>query len=790
MTGAVSGSLFIMLLLHWCSPPVVMVEGLGNASRSIMEMLSFGKVWYVYIKANIFDIVVHTFRIKTEQSNTMLITLHSVLKQMEKFKILRYPCQSLHISFDRSAFHDITQGEGFPQTALEILTRSKVCGSISRSYGIIAPSTIVEERNDTDLTWRWQMQVNQHFIINVTFLSLQTPFYPSCLTTRAIIEELYGTKNDLAHKRTLGVFCPNNPPQSFYSKGNHISINIHTWPVYVDFFLQNVYFNQWIGTVSFTYEILDNDLSFDAWIPARLPTGRHDYDHWHLHLIDRSVWGLPELFTVHLSEESRNAHHASYFYNTPYLFEIFETKGEIVYIFHFQSPLGETMVVKEGSLTCTKNQVTLVAFEGPMVAIAMVESLLARLQEWKCGHTLNATNHKAELKGRIGDMIILFLVEKTNELYFYSLTLNVVFRAIEANPTFALVQTLPLDPSGSSVDFKQRGTFFYSISISVKNGFINVMFDHLSLRGHMGQSCTYGGLHIKNYYTSFTRYVGGMCSHKAATHFQRLYGRHGLTLNDRVVIYIKQYNLLFLARVKLRFSLDRCFGLVNLQMHSAPYGEYYIDETEQLEVTKVKQFYGYGSNFYYRWYGVESFLGIKRSIGTVCFKLHYVNFDSMPAVAFITSSTVNKVVVGIGHAENIRPSRMSLAFWNTDVELKQFDSCLANAFRFFPDNENNEPYVLLRMPENDSWATLAFAAKFALDKTCLVLGGAFHIQVHEADSYPECFSEVGGYLYDGGHPIILQGVCGGSLVNFFHWHGFIYNQISFQRPLLHARCCI
>ena len=61
--------------------------------------------------------------------------------------------------------------------------------------------------------------------------------------------------------------------------------------------------------------------------------------------------------------------------------------------------------------TC-KNEAILEAFEGPLVDLNLMKSLLVHLQEWTCGHTLNATDGDLELKGRIGDMIILSIVDK------------------------------------------------------------------------------------------------------------------------------------------------------------------------------------------------------------------------------------------------------------------------------------------------------------------------------------------------------------------------------------------
>ncbi len=736
-------------------------ESKGHTDRGIMERLSFGKMWYVYIKANNFDILFHTFRTKNGNYNEAPMPPQGVIMQMDRFKISRYPCQNLQIYFNESRF-------GLSQLE-PTLGKSKICGSISRSFGFTAPS-IIRQETIRNLSWLWQIHVNHYFIINVTFLSLESRFYPPCFTRRVLISETY-----IGQKRKLGVFCPNNPPQSFYSSGNNVEVNVHTWTLYEDFFSQNVYFNQWIGTVYFTYEILDNDLSFDPWTKKGLPSWNEVYAKRSM-LSDRTR----KLTAIHFTTEySRNM--------TSYLFHIFESKGEIIYIFYFQSYLGATIAVREGSLNCTKNQVTLVAYEGPMVDMTRIESLLVRLQEWNCGHHLNATNHEEELKGRIGDMTVLFLVDKESTLYFYSLTLNIVFRAIELNPKFALNQMLYLE-SGSNIYFEQNGTYFCSIDIeSVKTRFVSIHFDYISLRGQADQTCTYGGLYIVSIYAAHLDYIGGMCSHKAATRFQRLYDRHGLTLSNRVIIYIKQYSLLFIAHVKLRFSLDQCMGLVNLFYPPHFFQGVYI---EKGDVTINKVYYAYSGNVYYRWKEVEQLLTIKPSSHTLCYTVHYINFD---AINFLYALDIllngNEEVIVTNYVENVRPFRMSMAFWNMNEELKLFDNCLANAFRFFPDNHNNEAYVLLKIPEEDSWVTFAFAAKIALDKTCLIFGGAFHLRVQKADSNSQCFSEVGGYLYDDTHPIIPKGVCGTTLVNLYHGNKLTYNRVSFQRPLLHPRCC-
>ncbi len=795
MKGVENRVILIIIFLQLGPIQGATLDSKGHTDRGIMERLSFGKMWYVYIKANIFDIVVHTFRMRTEDSNATSMSLHATLTQMRKFKISRYPCQILNISFNAGIFHDSIRKKGLSQVEFG-LKRSIICGSISRNFRTVPPPIITQARNDNNLTWLWQIQVNQNFIINVTFLLLESRFYPPCITRRALIQETRDL--DLSQKHTLGVFCPNNPPQSFYSGGNNIEINVHTWNIYEDFFWKNDYFNQWIGMVSFTYEILDNDLSLDPWkllerrsqdpygrLDGRWPSGKDEYYH-HSELTSLHPHKLP---AVQLTKSSNNE-------RTAYLFQFFESDGEMAFTFYFQSYLGATIAIREGSLTCTKTQATLVAYEGPMVDMTRVESLLVRLQEWNCGHYMKATNYDEELKGRIGDMTILLLVEKESISYFYSLILKAAFRAVETNPSFALRQKLYLENS-SRINFEQKGTYYYSISIqSAKTGFVSIYFDYISLRGYVDQTCTYGGIYFVYgaiAYNARKMFVGAMCSQKTATRFQRLYGRHGLTFNDHVLIHIKQYHLLFLANVKLRFSLDQCLGLYNPVLYSS-LTEYVYDKRRHVEITRaVFPFYFYGANFYYRWHShfrEDHFrppLGIKRMSGTACYKVNYVNFDTIDVVDAVNGGVI--AVVSTGRVENVRPSRMSMAFWNMDEELKHFVKCLANAFRFFPDNQNNEPYVLISTPEEDLWVTHAFSAKFALDKTCLIFGGAYQLRVHEGDEYSQCFSEVGGYLYDALNPIIPQGVCGRILVNFYREGMLKSNRVSFQRPLIHGRCC-
>ena len=207
----------LTIYLHLSHPEAAALKTQNSdvASRGIMDRLSFGKVWFAYIEAYFSDILHRTFLYRTGSSDVSFMRLLDAVTQMNMLKIPSYPCQSLNISFDRNTIHGDVVKKGLSQQQFEWYTRSKLCGNISSSYGLVAPSSGSSLHHSyKDLTWLWKIRVNQHFIINVTFLSLRATFYPSCFTTRILIRE--GHDVNRSDSGILGQFCPGNPPESFF----------------------------------------------------------------------------------------------------------------------------------------------------------------------------------------------------------------------------------------------------------------------------------------------------------------------------------------------------------------------------------------------------------------------------------------------------------------------------------------------------------------------------------------------------------------------------------------------
>ncbi len=59
---------------------------------------------------------------------------------------------------------------------------------------------------------------------------------------------------------------------------------------------------------------------------------------------------------------------------------LYESKFTASFFFFFQSMLGGTFVIFEGSLICNENEAALIAFEVPLLDMVRMDSLPLRLQ--------------------------------------------------------------------------------------------------------------------------------------------------------------------------------------------------------------------------------------------------------------------------------------------------------------------------------------------------------------------------------------------------------------------------
>ncbi len=775
--------LFISIRTNIFSSATPITTNLNNTHGPLMERLSSGNDWHAYIKAHVFS----TTQFKLYNDGICIIvkstTLSGVLSLIYLTSDRNHICENIDMYSDKAFKGKHSQFQG---------KYSQICGKISKSYSLdpMTNDNLSPWILNTSSSWVFKLHVNRNFIINVTFLSLESRFQPSCLVVRAFIEE----KQEDSSRQYHRPFCPGNPPESFFSSGNIADIHVQTSPIYQRIYMDNNIFNEWIGNITFEYQIQDNDLFLKSptsqKFKQRRAVVRYHYHTFHTVDIENWVYSWLKNRTINVYLNERKVSSSSFFDQYEYLFLIHESKYTIIYVFFFQSFLGATSAIVEGSLSCNKSEAALIAYEGPLVSLVQMDSLLLRLQEWSCGHTFSPTERNMELKGRIGDMTIVLVINNRRTIGNYSLSLSLAVRVIDMISNVALRKTIYLSSERTmhSMNFIPANTYFYRVFVDAGKAFVKVTFKNITFSGYTDGGCTYGGIFIVHKISDYghSQHIGGICSSHGAKKFQSLYGLRGITLTERIIIYLKQYRFLAQVHATLIFSIDCCFGWCNLLPNFHHSLHVYIHKKQWGIATIQENYYfGYGLNSYYRWYGAKPFFGLRRFRDNHCIKLQYIMFDNMRRDLLQFIALESKSVIGVDHDENISPSLVKVAFWNINNELARFSSCAEMGFRFLADDRNDEQYIYMRNPQDEPWSSTTFTSKLGIDMACLVFDGAFHIQAEDISTSNISFTEVGGYMYDEVQPIILKGVYGGP--NLHLKVGL--QKIGFQTPTTHPKCC-
>ncbi len=755
-----------------------MAKDSNIADAMLAQRLQFGKDWYVYVKAHLFN----TVRFKL--CNEMICISIKSQRLSDVFAWIYFTSGKNHICDSVGLTSDVTlkgNPSGYKSHFRHI---SQPCGRIFKSYSLYTKPNETFILGNESKSLLYHIHVNQRFIINVTFLSLEARFHPSCLTIRAFVEETH----DNSQRKYHWPFCPANPPQSIFSSGNAVTIHVQTSPTYRRLFMENNFLGEWIGNITLEYQIEDNDFPLLNMEQHQKWRRLEEYFYVSLHNFDITSRVYPAIqnMIVRVHIEASTSDKTTLMEHIEHLYLVYETKYIVGYFFHLQSFLGATFVIIEGSLICDKSGATLITYEGPPVDLIRMDSLLLRLQEWSCGHNFKPADRNMEVIGRIGDITAVLLIDKPYANF--SLLLRVAVRAMKMNPEFALHELVYLANKSAvlQINFSQTGTYFYRVDIDAGKDFVNVVFKNMSFIGYSSSACTYGGIFIVHKLHLDSRHIGGVCSSHGAKQLERLYGRRGITFTERLIIYIKQYRLLTQIHATLTFSVDQCFGWINLFPDNINNrGVYNLEKQWGVAAIRENRYYGKGLNSYYHWLGVQKFLGMRRFRDNRCIKLQYIIFDNMRGDQLKFIFNEGKSVLGLDHHESIRPSLVRVAFWDIMSDLARFETCTMAGLRYFPDNRNDEPYLYVRSPEDGAVSIAAFTSKVGIDMSCLLFAGAFHIQVEDLGHSGQCVAELGGYLYDAVHPIILKGVCG--LPNIHLNVG--YQWLGIQTPTTNPNCC-
>ncbi len=745
----------------------------GTDGRSIMDKISFGKNWFVYVKAHVYNVLNYSACNQRTCSSAYLISMRKLRRKISEALYRYHPCYRVvnaHI------------WRGITESGLAFHTRSKLCADIRLIYGY-PPARLTWHNLEKFYDFRYFISVNKMFRINVTIMSLEVQrYFPLCQTLRAMLVQQY--RSGLG---VLGEFCPGNPPKSFYSNVELVFIFIYSASSYHNMFLQTTHTERPIGRMWLLYQIHDSDMTFTQ---AYIWHGFFGYtfETYHDKISDGSL-RYPDL----LINSTRIQLYGLYAMvgDLDNIHAVVETSVTALYMFWFGASLGGTPSIKSAIMDCTGTFSHAIAYDGPPVDLLLVDSLLVRLQEWPCGYAFNETGPSETLRGSIGDLTMLLVVDITESPYYYfRVQLEHVYLSNQSNSFFTDVFTL----DGNSVydiTLSQNTTSFQRVRVNTDpRRFVRARVTYLSFKGYTHSRCNYGGIFIYSSRNgSMESLVGSLCSERAARQWERLYGWNGITLGRSVLIVVKQYRGLSEVNAALKFQIDDCLGLVNyLPTHAFPYDQY-IDSLGTSTIKEYKH-YQHGINHYYRWHG-KPILGIKRS-SDFCLKLQYTQFNHHPLETntffgtFGNHNTSIHTTVHIGSMETMASSKFSAAFISTDAEVLDHYNCWAQGMRFFPDSRNDEPFVFLLSTTKEAWATVTFSVKLGLNLACLLLESAFYVKVESAKASASCFSEVGGYLYDFHYPILPQGVCVGFPV---HTHVNVWRRLSLQRPGLETDCC-
>ncbi len=752
----------------------------GTDGSSIMDKISFGKNWFVYIRAHVHDILNYPTCNQSACGSAYLISMTSLLTRMLQTVSREDPCDHIDGTIFDQSIKDSPPGANDTSPTILFRARSKLCGDVSLVYGY--PPARFPWNNPMQLDdWTFVISVNKLFRVNLTFMSLEAErYFPLCQTLRARILQKY---RELG-VGILGEFCPGNPPKTFYSDNEFILIVLHHAPAYRNMFSQTTDSGRSVGRIFFLYQIHDNDLAF-----SRSYTLGEFRDYTFTTYHDKISDGRMLYRDISISSTKLELHrlfavvHSKY--NLHAIHAIVEAGATVLYMFWFGAFLGGTTSIRSAFLDCSGTFSHAIGYDGPPVDLLIIDSLLVRLEDWPCGYAFNDTGPSESLRGSIGDLTMLLVVDITESPYYYfSVQLEHVYLGNNSSSFFTDVFTL-VGNSVYGITLSQSTTSFQRVHVNTgPRGFVSVRVTYLSFKGYTHSACNYGGFFIfASRNASMESLVGSLCSGHAARQWERLYGRDGITLGRSVLIVVKQYRALSEVNAVLKFQIDDCLGLVNyLPTHAFPYDQY----IHSLGTSTVREYkhYQHGINDYYRWRG-KPILGIKRS-SDFCLKLQYTQFNHHPLETNRFFGNSSHTTIHIGSMETMASLKFSAAFISTDDKPLDHYNCWAHGMRFFPDSRNDEPFVFLLSTTKEAWTTVTFSVKLGLNLACLLLEAAFYIKVESANASASCFSEVGGYLYDSHYPILPQGVCVGFPV---HAPVNVWRRVGLQRPNFQPDCC-
>ncbi len=332
------------LILH----TVVLISQVGTAYNTrtpITKFLSLGTNWLMYIeKHTSYVLRFHLCAVDscTNPSPATLTSIRHILKLWTSHQSFCDISNTSGLVLPKNVQVLVESNSNKP--LIWITGQSKLCGVISSMYSYQMPSTGVINNQTVEDNWKWYLQVHEGFLINVTLTSLKVfRLYELCETARAAVL-------DMKTENIIGTLCPGNAASSFYSSGNGAVVLLHTAKAYRQFLIKNTFCRPF-ATLSFAYQIMDRDLTFDLSLVTGT-VGLHDYFTYTFHHLDIDDHSRIMMKARRLDKHFLVHKYMQIVYNMPHLSHLFESKGIFIYFFRFQAILGARHSIVNGSLEC------------------------------------------------------------------------------------------------------------------------------------------------------------------------------------------------------------------------------------------------------------------------------------------------------------------------------------------------------------------------------------------------------------------------------------------------------
>ena len=772
------------------------------------DLVGMGKSLH-YLVAVIYDVVGAMMCGKAGCRDGYLQSLLEATKVIPASIRDRYPCSVFVVSGmeNLEEFQDSEDGILYHNFFLD----SKVCGKVSSSFAIaISQDVHVPVFTDSPfqgqyfnhIPWNWHIYANPEFKINVTFLYMRTSMASHCTTLQAMVidsREVIDVDNNL-----LGVYCPDFPVMSYYSSQNVIHIVVRPAASYLALFYKSRYLYERYGIYSFEYQIHQNDFEIHMYLPHfawyvlskwHLLTYHNDIGvSYYTMLLGISVNEIP--FKLQVFDPANLHEHRK---NWLRIAAAFHTRRVLFYIFHLQAYLGDSLTMDPSTFPykcCTGDKIEINVFDGPPVDMMDIGDLLPLLYTWRCHQlfdSLNDSNVSKELMSSIGDVTVTVLFglspigNVSNHCMF-----SIPFHNVEPPAITSQAHSIRLKTNGSSstMSFTMENTFMHLIAVHPPLGsFVQMAVQDIQYGGYYKAGCTFGGMFIARRKITHTdwpyhAYVGSICSLRKAEEFLYAYKQHGLPLGEGAFLVLKQYSRLSHIRAVLSFAIDICPGILNFVPTPIKLGVYYHEKIMLWKATKA--YFANGSNSYYVWPKVGRIYHLSFNGTSHCFRISYFTPSHANPELEMSFEYSPYDHLHLYTTDHTSPALASVSYVVPDPTIQNLQDCFPDGFRLLADNRNDEPYIYL-MAQDQVYSASAYNAKVQINWRCLLFGGTFHIKWEQNGMMADnCFTEIGGYMYDRNHPVIPQGLCGTVFVNLDPW---MTRRLSLQSPLQHRRCC-